>query len=95
MRIRLYKGWKGRFLAKKVTNRRIFMNSLPNLQDSEIAKDEKWHSTLLRALPGEVLQPKALAKLQRTVQERLSLLPANAITLPRKSSSRLFPHRPA
>lgn len=93
MRIRLYKGWKGRFLAKKVTNRRIFMNSLANLQDSEIVKDEKWHNIVLGALPSEVLQPTTLAKLQRMVQERLALLPTNAVMLPHKPSSSTFSRR--
>jgi hypothetical protein len=95
MRIRLYKGWKGRFLAKKVTNRRIFMNSLANLQANEIARDEKWHDRVLHALPSETLSPTVLAKLQRAVQERISLLPANAIMLPRKPYSRLLPRRQA
>ncbi|NJM40160.1 MAG: hypothetical protein HC853_05045 [Anaerolineae bacterium] len=61
------------------------------LQSGDDARDEKWKKMLLNCMPGETLQPAALTRVQRSVQNRLALSPVSAVVR-RKPAEYTSPH---
>jgi hypothetical protein len=55
------------------------MNFFAELQSGDDARDEKWKKMLLNCMLGEALQPAALTRVQRNVQNRLALSPVSAV----------------
>ena len=97
--MRLYKGQFKQLdqfitrIQRKAMNWNKSMNflaklaNLANQEASQHAQDQELHHFMLRVMPSDVLQPVTLAKLARVVQDRVALLPADMLKLPRKAAT--------